>query len=126
MSTYNENYLKLVKLILPEELFDYFDLINLEIKDNEIHAHLEELDIKPIEYEDEKLSSKGFHLPIVVQDFPIRKKPLFLHIKRRRWLIESSCKVVSRNWDTVAKGTRLTKEFATFLKGLFGRLPDQQ
>ena len=94
MSTYNENYLKLVKLILPEELFDYFDLINLEIKDNEIHAYLEEMDIKHLEYKDEKLSSKEFHLPIVVQNFPIRKKPLFLHIKSRRRLKESSVKVV--------------------------------
>lgn len=95
-------------------------MINLEVNDNQVHAHLEELDIQPIEYENEKLTSKGFHSPIVIQDFPIRNKPLFLNIKRRRWLIESSGKVVSRNWDTVAKGTRLTKDFATFLKGLFG------
>lgn len=120
MSTNNEYYLSLIKLILPEELFEYFDLTNLEVKDNQVHAYLEELNINPIEYEDEKLSSKGFHSPIVIQDFPIRNKPLFLHIKRRRWLIESSGEVVSRNWNTVAKGTRLTKDFATFLKGLFG------
>ncbi|MCK5168462.1 MAG: hypothetical protein KAQ75_01180 [Bacteroidales bacterium] len=126
MSTTNEHYLTLIKLLLPEELFDYFDLVNLEVKDNQVHAYLEELDIKPIEYKDEKLTSKGFHSPVLIQDFPIRRKSFFLHIRRRRWLIESSGRVVSRDWDTVAKGTRLTKDFATFLKGLFGQLPNQQ
>ena len=126
MSTNNKHYITLIKLLLPEELFEYFDLINLEEKDNQVHVYLEELDIKPIEYKNEKLTSKGFHVPIVIQDFPIRNKPFFLCIKRRRWLIESSGKVVSRNWDAVAKGTRLTKDFATFLKGLFGQLPNQQ
>lgn len=96
------------------EKIDFCSLIHLEIIDNEVHAHLDEEDIKPEEYKNEKLTSKGFHSPIVIQDFPIRDKPLVLHIRRRRWLVESTGKVVSRNWDTVAKGTRLTKEFATF------------
>lgn len=126
MSTNNEHYLALIKLLLPEELFNYFDLIHLEIIDNEVHAYLDEEDIKPEEYKNEKITSKGFHSTITIQDFPIRDKPLFLHIRRRRWLIESTGQVVSRNWDTVAKGTRLTKEFASFLKGLLGQLPDQQ
>lgn len=126
MSTNKESYQALIKLLLPEELFDYFKLIQLEIIDNEVHAYLDEEDIKPEEYKKEKLTSKGFHSTIIIQDFPIRDKPLFLHIRRRRWLIESSGKVISRDWDTVAKGTRLTKEFATFLKGLLGQLPHQQ
>lgn len=125
MPTNNEHYLPLIKLLLPEELFKYFDLVHLEVIDNQIHAYLDEDDIKPVEYKNENLTSKGFHSPIIIQDFPIRDKPLFLHIRRRRWLIESTGKVVSRDWDTVAKGTRLTKEFATFLKGLFRQLPDQ-
>jgi hypothetical protein len=45
---------------------------------------------------------------------------MFLHIRRRWWLVESIGIVVGRDWDTVAKGTRLTKGFAIFLKGIFG------
>jgi len=51
---------------------------------------------------------------------------MFLHIRRRRWLVESTGEVIGRDWDTVAKGTRMAKGFAAFLKGLFGQLPDQQ
>lgn len=53
---------------------------------------------------------------ITVQDFPIRGHQVFLHIKRRSWMSETSGKVVYRDWDLVAKGTRLTSEFASFLK----------
>ncbi|MEC4050114.1 transposase family protein [Flavobacterium sp. SUN046] len=54
--------------------------------------------------------------PITVQDFPIREYKVYLHIKRRRWLNMTTNKVVYRDWNIVAKGTRLTQEFATFLK----------
>jgi len=120
----NEHYQSLIKLILPEEVFNYFEIIHIETIDKEIHIHLDELDIKPEGFETEKLISNGFHQTAIIQDFPLRGKPMFLHVRRRRWIIESSGKVISRNWDTVAKGTRFTKEFAAFLKGIFGQLPD--
>ncbi|PTN08245.1 hypothetical protein C8N47_110132, partial [Mangrovibacterium marinum] len=99
MKTQNEQYSTLIRLILPEELFDFFLLVNLEVKDKQVHVYLEEKDLKPEGYESEKLSSKGFHAPITIQDFPLRDKPLFLHIRRRRWLVESTELVVSRNWN---------------------------
>ena len=120
MSTENEHYRALIQLILPKEIFDYFELLKLEVTNNEIHAYLDEDNKVPEGYEEEKLISKGFHSSITIQDFPIRDKPLYLHVRRRRWQVESSGEVISRDWDTVAKGTRLTKDFATFLKGILG------
>ena len=120
MSVKKNQYQELIKLLLPAEIFEYFELIKLEVKEDEIHAYLEEENNPPSSYNNEKLTSKGFHSDIMIQDFPIRDKPLFLHVRRRRWLIESSGEVVSRDWNTVAKGTRLTKDFATFLKGILG------
>ncbi|WP_445297855.1 ISAon1 family transposase N-terminal region protein [Flavobacterium oreochromis] len=46
----------------------------------------------------------------------MREYKVYLHIKRRRWLNLSTNKVVFRDWNLVAKGTRLTQEFASFLK----------
>ena len=63
-----------------------------------------------------QLSSKGFYDEIIVQDFPVRGQSAFLHIKRRRWMNHTLNMVVSRNWDLVAKGTRMTADFAAFLK----------
>jgi hypothetical protein len=50
---------------------------------------------------------------------------MFLHIRRRRWFSETTKKTVERDWKIVANGTRLTKEFATFLKGIFRQLSNQ-
>ena len=120
MSEEKNQYQELIKLLLPAEIFDYFELIKLDVRDGKVHAYLEEENNPPSGYDKEKLTSKGFHSSITIQDFPIRDKPLFLHVRRRRWLVESSGEVISRDWNTVAKGTRMTKDFATFLKGLLG------
>lgn len=116
-SNYSED---LLKLLLPSELFTYFEITNLEVQENRLDVFLQEKNAIPSKYSSEKLISKGFHPETVIQDFPIRNKPVYLHILRRRWQVESSKKVISRDWNTVAKGTRLTSEFATFLKELLG------
>ena len=41
-----------------------------------------------------------------------------LFIKRRRWLHKETKEVISKDWQLIAKGTRMTDEFATFLKGI--------
>lgn len=117
MPTLNDHYQSLVKLILPSELFDYFEITNLIVEDRKVIVYLDERDIKPIGYLDKKLTSKGFHSESVIQDFPIRDKAVFLHVRRRRWLVEPDGEVVSKDWDSVAEGTRYTKSFADFLKG---------
>lgn len=117
------HYQSLLKLVLPSELFDYFEITNLVVSDETVNVYLDEQNIKPTIFSNQKLTSKGFHSEIIVQDFPIRKKAVFLHVRRRRWLVEDTGKVVSREWDSVAEGTRYTKSFADFLKGLFGQSP---
>lgn len=126
MTQDNEQINSLIKLLLPEEIFEYFDIIRVETLEKEVHIHLDEKDKKPEGYELVKLISKGFHQAAIIQDFPLRDKATFLHVRRRRWFSESTKKTVERDWDTVAKGTRLTKDFAAFLKGLFRELPNQQ
>ena len=123
MTQPKDHYQELIKLLLPTELFEYFSIVNVEVSGKEVHVYLDEKAIKPEGYELVKLISKGFHAEIVVQDFPLRNKAVFLHIRRRRWFSESIGKVVERDWDTVSNGTRYTKSFATFLKGLFGHIP---
>ena len=53
---------------------------------------------------------------IKIEDFPLRGHTVSLYVKRRKWTIQDTNKVVSRDWDLVAKGTRKTHEFASFLK----------
>lgn len=124
MNKDEEQLTQLAALILPEEIFEFFDIVSIESNQFQVDIHLDEKPNKPEGYELVKLTSKGFHAPIIIQDFPLRDKALFLHVRRRRWYSESTSKTVERDWESVAKGTRLTKGFASFLKGLFGQLPD--
>lgn len=112
----SDTLLAIANLLLPEVLVTYFDLTKHEIKGEELHFHFTELNEVPKEFIGIKLQSKGFFPEATVQDFPIRGKNVFLHITRRRWLNEATGKVVTRDWSLVAKGTRITSEFAAFLK----------
>ena len=109
---------ELVKLLLPEGLVDYFDVTKIHTDSKEIWIYLEELNILPQEYTNQKLVSKGFLPESSIQDFPLRGKPVVLFIKRRRWLNTDTGELVSRNWNLVAEGTRMTQEFASFLKAI--------
>ncbi|EDM22187.1 conserved domain protein [Bacteroides caccae ATCC 43185] len=44
---------------------------------------------------------------------------MLLNLRRRRWILKSSNEYISRNWRMVAEGTRLTQDFASFLKELY-------
>lgn len=111
-----ENYLDLLKLILPVFLVDHFDLISSEQKGEHLHLYFEEKSSIPSELSARQLVSKGFYNEITVQDFPLRGKFVFLHIKRRRWTDKVTGEIVQREWKEVAEGTRMTNEFAAFLK----------
>jgi hypothetical protein len=119
-------YNALVEALLPEDLFRYFEIVEVKFSDKSIDVFLDELNNPPASHKHVKLISKGFHAAVTIQDFPIRKRPVFLHVRRRKWKEEDSGKIISNSWDTTAKGTRYTKDFASFLKGLFGQLPNQQ
>jgi hypothetical protein len=108
----------ITKLLLPEVLVDYFTLTKHELKEGALHFYFTELNSIPEEFKGVKLSSKGFFAEATVQDFPRQGKNVYLHIIRRRWYNETSKKVVTRDWQLVAKGTRITSDFATFLKDI--------
>jgi len=108
--------LSIVKFLLPEVLITYFELTKHEAKEEEIHFYFTELNEVPKEFKNIKLHSKGFFPEATIQDFPICGKKVFLHKTRRRWCNKSTNKVVTRDWNLVAKGTRITSDFAAFLK----------
>ena len=126
MESRDEQYKLLVKALLPEEIFNYFEVVQVIVNPTTIDVHLDELNLPSPEYKDKKLISKGFCPSVIVQDFPLRERVMFLHVRRRKWQVESTGDIVSNKWDTTAKGTRYTKGFAAFLKDIFGQLPPEQ
>jgi len=112
------DYHNIASLLFPEGLLDYFDVTfyeKLEEKES-IVFHLSEKNIQPEEHIGKALISKGFKPPKAIEDFPLRGNTVSLIVKCRKWTIKETKEVVSRDWNLVAKGTRKTHEFASFLK----------
>src|SRR5690554_3272265 len=81
-----------------------------------MHLYFEERNTPPKEQASRVLIAHGFHKEVTIQDFPLRGNTVYLHIRRRRWLDKTTREVVQRDWNLVAQGTRMTAEFAAFLK----------
>lgn len=108
--------LNVYRLLLPEGTLDYFDVVDVKERVNEIVIYLEEKNLVPEQYSGEATESKGFYDPVVVQDFPLRGKKVYLNIRRRRWILKKSNDYICRNWRMLAEGTRMTQDFASFFK----------
>ena len=79
------------------------------------------LDEKKVQMRDDKrnsdIISHGFGPYHCIQDFPIRGRATFLHVRKRKWLDKSTGEIFSYDWDlSEFDETRLNAEFVTFLK----------
>ena len=114
---------ELIRYVLPAEIVDYFEIMDLQEYVGTLHFYLEEYNVVPEEYSSKELSPNGFYDESMIKDFPLRDKKVVLHVSRRRW-VDADGKSYSRRWDLVAEGTRYSKEFAFFFKEAFGYFPD--
>ena len=122
--------LSLLSLFLPEGLLDFFDVVGHEQKPiknplyfNRLTIFLEEKNQIPEAYKDHTYKGSGFMEPRVIEDYPIRDNLVSLSLKRRRWdvLLDGKWVKNSRDWnDFIGQGTRMSKEFADFLKEING------
>lgn len=119
----------LLSLILPDELLNYFDIVNFEelgdlsVKKDCLHIYLEEKNQLPRGYSPTQYESKGFSSSKQIQDFPIRGKAVYLHIKTRRWRDKKTkSNQITNDYSFIAEGSKLTVELSNFLKAT-GRDP---
>ena len=104
----------LVSLILPPEVFHHFSLISLQASAERVDIYLDEHNTPPDV--DCRYLSKGFTPYTTIQDYPLRGRAVYLHIRRRKWFEISTSRIVTRSFDIAHEGTQLSKEFAAFLK----------
>jgi hypothetical protein len=123
MMSHDKKLLEFMRYVLPVEIVDHFDLIDLQESEGTLNLYLDETGVIPEEHQDKPLSSNGFYEASTIKDFPLRDRKVVLHVRRRRW-VDADGKSCSRCWELVAEGTRYSKEFAFFFKDTFGYLPD--
>lgn len=108
----------LLRAILPDVLIDNFDVVNFEKTDVRFDIWLDE---KKVQMREDKrnsdIISHGFGPYHCIQDFPIRGRATFLHVRKRKWLDKSTGEVFSYDWDlSEFDETRLNADFVAFLK----------
>jgi hypothetical protein len=113
-------YSQIMSYLLPADLSNHFEVVKAEALDGQVHIYPEERAEAPAGYALGSLEPNGFYQESVLQDFPLRDKGVYLHVKRRRWTEKGTGKSVSKEWNLVAVGTRYSKEFAAFLKEVLG------
>lgn len=113
------NYSSLFSLVLPSGLLDYFEIKDCVVASKRVDLYLDELMYEPDGYSEGEATAHGFGRESIIQDFPFRDKSLYLHMRRRRFLISKTGATVSRDLSFALSGTHLTAEFAAFLKGIY-------
>ena len=109
---------ELLRGSLPDVLIDNFDVDRFEKTDDRFDIWLDE---KKVQLRDDKYNNNviayGFGEYHTIQDFPIRGRATYLHVRKRKRLDKDSGEIFSYDWDVSEfDGTRLNSEFVAFLK----------
>lgn len=106
----------------PKGLLEHFtitDILTLgNVSDKTIfyEVKLEEKNVILGDLDSSLYESKGF-TEVVLQDFPIRGKAVYLRIRRRRWRLKSDhSRIIRNDFSFITAGSGFTQELSDFLK----------
>ncbi|MCP9754885.1 hypothetical protein EGI26_06885 [Lacihabitans sp. CCS-44] len=80
----------LIRLLLPEGLFEYFEVVKVEKVENSYNIHITELNLIPKEFDGQKLESKKFEGMKKVIYFGIK----MIYIEPRPYPITSTRRLI--------------------------------
>ena len=108
----------LLRAILPDVLIDNFDVVKFEKGDLRFDIWLDE---KKVQLREDRYNhsviSYGFGEYRIIQDFPLRGRATYLHMRKRKWLDKDTGEIFSYKWDlSEFDETHLNAEFVAFLK----------
>ena len=108
---------RLLRAILPDVLIDNLILsISTRVLTVLIFILMKKVQLKE-DKTNPDIISYGFGEYRTIQDYPIRGRATYLHVRKRKWLDKSSNEIFSYDWDlSEFDGTRLNSEFVSFLK----------
>lgn len=109
---------ELCKYFLSPFIVDIFEIVRIEddAENWRMDIFLDEKRTIPTEFSTDIFISYGFTEATTIQDFPIRGKGVYLHLRRRKWLDKSTNQIITRKIEVSHHGTDLTKDFVAFLK----------
>jgi hypothetical protein len=120
-------YQELLKLIVPKEITDNFELIEIIERTSMITLSFEELASRiPKPLIGKEVVLDGYLNQLELQTFPLKDKTVYIALRRRRWKEKGdSNQSYSNAYELHVEGMKTTKEFGAFLKEEFGLQPDE-
>lgn len=109
---------EMIWMCLPQGLDELFEIVRFERTDQAYDIWLDE---KKERSEEDRLNpnivARGYTDYIVIQDYPMRGRPVYLHMRKNKWWNKSTGEIFSYNLELPSEdGTRLSAEFVSFLK----------
>lgn len=109
---------QVLKTIFQEVITDNFDFTDYKESSDRLDYWLDEGEYMSREdYSKGTVRSHGFTEESVIQDFPIRGKAVYLHVRRRRWIDKADGSTFVYDYDLTEEGSKLSPEFVAFFKG---------
>lgn len=106
-------------MFLPEGLDELFELVKIERTERAFDIWLDEKKkLADEDYRNPNIVAKGYTDYVVIQDFPLRGRPVYLHLRKNKWWDKVTGEIFSYDLELPNEdGTRLSAEFVAFLKG---------
>ena len=109
---------QLLRAILPDVLIDNFDVVKYEKTESRFDIWLDEKNVMMLEDKRKRsVISHGFGAYRTIQDFPLRGRATYFHVRKRKWFDKDTGEIFSYEWElSEYDGTHLNAEFVAFLK----------
>lgn len=103
---------------LPEGLGELFEMVRFEKTDKSYDIWLDEKKkLGDEDYRNPNIVASGHTDYVTVQDYPMRGRPVYLHMHKNKWWDKKTNETFSYNLELPSEeGTRLSAEFVVFFK----------
>ena len=110
-------------MCLPEGMDELFEIVRLERTDAAYDIWLDEKKkLSDEDYRNPNIVARGYTDYVTVQDYPMRGRPVYLHMRKNKWWDKSTNEIFSYTLELPNKeGTRLSAEFVAFFKCASGQ-----
>ena len=109
---------QVLRTIFPEIITENFEFVDYKESSDRLDYWLDERGyLSREDYKKGTVREYGFTEETEIQDFSIRGKAVFLHVRRRKWRDSQDGDIFSYDYDLTEEGSHLTPQFVAFLKG---------
>lgn len=102
----------------PESMDELFEMVRFERTDNAYDIWLDEKKkLSDEDFRNPDIAARGHTDHVKVQDYPMRGRPIYLHMRKNKWRDRKTNGIFSYTLELPnEEGTRLSAEFVAFLK----------